>query len=123
MYTNHKSHVMCTPRHHGIAYPHLVDGGDGQHRWRAAAKFLNKQSWKLDMKQSSNSSDGRRPTAHHHKERVLQKFHTGYRNCTAPLADKKNGKLTYLNMGYFCFYPNLYLLHTFPFYYKKLAPV
>jgi hypothetical protein len=36
-------HVKWVPRHHDMACPQVVDGGDGLQLFRAAANILNKQ--------------------------------------------------------------------------------
>jgi hypothetical protein len=36
------------PLHHGMARPHVADGGEGLQIWRVAANILNKQSLTVD---------------------------------------------------------------------------
>jgi hypothetical protein len=54
-----KSNVRLVPRHHCMARPHVVDGGDGLQIWRVAANILNKQSLTVDMGWSSSLGFGR----------------------------------------------------------------
>jgi hypothetical protein len=39
-----RNHVTWIPCHHGMARPHIAEGGDGHQLWRAAANILKKQS-------------------------------------------------------------------------------
>jgi hypothetical protein len=57
-------HVKWVPYHHGIACPHIADGGQGFQIWRIPANILNKQSRTADSWLSSLGI-GRRANPHY----------------------------------------------------------
>jgi hypothetical protein len=75
-------HVKLVPCHHGMARPHVADGGDVLQILRVASKILNKHSRTADKGWPYILGVGSEATTPPVKSNFVTKYYKGPRTCT-----------------------------------------